>query len=948
MKRLPLLALVLFTLGLAERSSAQPGQIYSYTISTVVGAYQLGTGPANKALLAFPEKMFIDSQGAVYIADNSNHMVRKIVGGQISTIAGTGISGFSGDGQAATKAQLANPCGVAADKTGNVYIYDCLNTVVRKVDTNGIITTFAGIPHTAGSAGDGGPATKAMLRPSLSNGLAVDPSGNLYISDFGNNVIRKVTASTNIITTVAGITGKPGAGGDGGLATSANLSYPGGLSFDAAGNLYIADTYNQSIRMVSATSGTISTVAGGHIGAGGDGGPPKSASLQYPTDVAVDASGNIYIADSNNNKIRKVTVGANPIINTLAGNGTAGFSGDGGPATSAEISFPSGVAVDGAGTVYIVDDGNSRIRTVSGGNIAEFAGSDHAQGDGGKASAALLFFPQRFAWDSKGNMYIADGNNNRIRKVTPDGIISTIAGNGTFANTGDGGPAIAAEVIRPLGIASDSAGNIYFSAGPQVRKIDTQGNISTIVNTGGTPGFSGDGQEATAAKLNGPQGLALDSAGNLYIADEFNHRVRKVSVGIISTVAGTGPICGNPCQSGTFGGDGGPATAAHLNFPTDVAFDNSGNLLIADTANSVVRMVDANGNINTLAGIGAKPGYGGDVGPAASALLNNPWGIAIDNAGNLYIVDTANEVVRVVDALGIISTIAGNTTVGFSGDGGPAISAELNGPHGVAVDPSGRVWFVDVSNHRIRQLTPSGPLVPGSAAVVNAASFVPGGVVPGGMATMFGSNLTSGKGINLASGLPLATQLLNSSVKFNNTVAAPIFAVDNVNGQEQINFQVPWELSPLIGSSVVLQVSNNGQLGIPVRVPVLAAQPGVFAYNVGSDTFGVVLHANFQLADSGHPATGGEVVLIYCTNLGAVSPAIKDGEPGTGSELTVAKPSVTVGGAPATVSFSGLAPGFVGLYQINVEIPKGLVAKNQPVVVNVSGASSKPVLLPVK
>jgi uncharacterized protein (TIGR03437 family) len=265
------------------------------------------------------------------------------------------------------------------------------------------------------------------------------------------------------------------------------------------------------------------------------------------------------------------------------------------------------------------------------------------------------------------------------------------------------------------------------------------------------------------------------------------------------------------------------------------------------------------------------------------------------------------------------------------------------------VDPSGNVWFVDTNNHRIRELTPSGPFVGnGPLGVVNAASFVSGGLVPGGMATLFGSDLTTGTGINLASGLPLATELLNSSVKFNNTVAAPIFAVDNVNGQQQINFQAPWELAQLVGQTVVLQVINNGALSPPVTVPVLAAQPGVFAYTVGTDTFGVVLHANFQLADSAHPVTGGEVVLIYCTNLGAVAPAIGDGVAGTGNEMTVKKPVVTIGGAPAAVSFSGLAPGFVGLDQINVEVPKGLTAKNQPMVVSMGDASSKTVLLPLK
>ena len=919
---------------LCSAAFAQVGLLYNYTISTTAGDSQFGNNiPATQGLLYFPYSVAVDSQGAVYIADTDDNIVRKVAGGQISTIAGNGVAGFSGDGAAAAQAQLDAPVGVAVDKTGNVYIYDALNSVVRKVDTNGIISTFAGTPKQQGLSGDGGAATAAQLNLSFGGTVATDATGNVYISDFGNGVVRKVTVSTGVISTIAGTIGKHGNSGDGGLATSAILSYPEGLALDSADNLYITDTYNQSIRMVSAATGIISTLAGNNqIGSGGDGGPPKSASLQYPQDVAVDSQGNIYIADTSNNKIRKVTAGANATISTLAGTGGSGLVGDGGPANSAELSSPSGVAVDASGNVYIADRGNNRVRQVSSGIINEFAGADHAQGDGGKATAAYLFSPQHFAWDVNGNLYIADTGNNRIRKVTPDGTISTL----TSAISG------------PAGIVIDTAGNIYVSGLYQVHKIDTQGNITTIVNAGGTGGYSGDGQAATSGQLSDALGLAIDASDNLYIADSFNHRIRKVSGGIITTVAGSGAVCGNPCNSGSFGGDGGPATSANLAFPADVAFDSSGNLLIADSGNSAIRMVDSEGIIHTIAGTGGKSGFGGDVGPATSALLNDPSGVSADAEGNLYVSDTGNQVVRIVDALGVISSVAGINTGGFSGDGGPATSAELHNPDGIGVDSSGNVWFADRLNSRIRKLTPTGPSVPGANAVVNAASFVPGGLVPGGMATLFGSNLTAQKGINLSSGLPLATALLNSSVKFNNTVAAPIFAVDNVNGQQQINFQVPWEVAPLIGSTVVMQVENNGTLGVPVRVPVIAAQPGVFNYTVGSNTFGVVLHANFQLADSAHPVTPGEVVLIYCTNLGAVSPTIADGAPGTGKELTVAKPTVTIGGATAAVSFSGLAPDFVGLDQINVQVPAGLSSGNQPLVVSIAGASSKTVLLPVK
>jgi trimeric autotransporter adhesin len=566
---------------------------------------------------------------------------------------------------------------------------------------------------------------------------------------------------------------------------------------------------------------------------------------------------------------------------------------------------------------------------VSGGAISEVAGADHAQGDGGKATAATLYFPQHVARDSAGNLYIADTFNNEIRKVTPDGTINTLA-----------------KVGSPNAVAVDGSGNVFVAHFNEIVKVDSKGKVTSVAGTTFTSGFSGDGGPATAALLNSPFGIAVDSAGNLYIADTYNHRIRKISVGNITTVAGSGGTCGTPCNFGGFSGDGGLATSATMSFPADVAVDSAGNIVIADSANSRIRMVDSKGNINTVAGSGPPGGYGGDGGSAKAALLDDPDGVAVDGAGNIFIADTTNQVIRVVDAFGSISTIAGNNKRGFSGDGGPATSAELNKPFGLLVDPSGNVFFVDSLNHTVRELTPSGPLVPGANSVVNAASFTTGGVVPGGMATLFGSNLTSATGINLASGLPLATELLKVSVKFNNTVAAPIFAVDNVNGSQQINFQVPWELAGQ--SSVVLQVANDGVLSLPITVPVLAAQPGVFAYNVGAVTFGVVLHSNFQLADSAHPVTGGEVVLVYCTNLGAVTPAIKDGVAGTGNEITVATPTATIGNAPAPVSFHGLAPDFVGLYQLNVQVPTGLTPGNQDLVLTISGASSKAVKLPVK
>jgi uncharacterized protein (TIGR03437 family) len=924
-------AIAALSLSFAERSAAQE---YKYTINTVAGDYPLGDGgPGTKALLSNPWGVALDANGNLYIADTLDNRVRKVViaTGVITTIAGTGVAGFSGDGGAAVNAQVNAPGSVATDAAGNVYFTDVNNEVIRKVDTNGNISTIAGTPLSGGSKGDGGPATSAQLGLHAGSGLAVDAAGNVYVADSYNCAIREITVNNGNIATIAGTIGLCSYLGDGFPPTSAFLQYPFGIAIDTSGNLYIADTYNQRIREVSALTHLIQTIAGGKsAGAGGDGGSPTSALLNYPLGVAVDAVGNVYIADTSNNEVRVVTAGATPTINTIAGGVKqgAGFSGDTGLATSAQLNAPASIAVNSSGTVYIADLDNNRVRYVSQGLINEVAGADHAQGDGGKATAGYLYFPQTIAEDTAGNLYIADTNNNAIRKVTPAGIISTLA-----------------KVGSPQAVAVDSSGNVYFSNADQVGKVDSKGNVTTIAGNGFDAGFSGDGGPASAALLNNPQGLAVDSAGNLYIVDTNNHRIREISGGNINTVAGSGGTCLNPCSSGGFTGDGGPATSATLAFPYGVAVDSAGNILIADSNNHCIRKV-TKGIISTAAGTGTKKGYAGDGGPATAALLDGPLGVAADASGNIFIADSYNNVIRVVDGFGDINTIAGNNTAGFSGDSGLGTSAQLNKPIGILVDPNANVLFVDNFNHRVRELVSTNPLVPGPNSVVNAASFVHGGVVPGGMATLFGSNLTTSTGINLASGLPLKTEFLTTSVRFNGMYEAPIFAVDNVNGTQQINFQVPWEIAPL--STVLLQVTTNGSSSLPVEVPVLAAQPGVIAYNVGGVNYGVVLHSTFQLADTANPAAIGETLTVYCVDLGAVTPALADGAPGTGAEITVATPTATIGAANAPVSFHGTAPGFVALYQVNVTVPTGLSSGNQPLVLSISGVSSAPVQLPVK
>ena len=343
-----------------------------------------------------------------------------------------------------------------------------------------------------------------------------------------------------------------------------------------------------------------------------------------------------------------------------------------------------GVSFDFGG----VEESESLIETVAG------DGTEGYGGDGGAATAAQLYYPYDVAPDGAGNLYIADAGNNRIRKMDAAGVISTVAGDGRISYGGDGGPAVAAQLFGPNGVAPDGAGNLYIADTwhHRIRKVDAAGMISTVAGDG-TRGYGGDGGPAVAAQLNQPADVAPDGAGNLYIADYLNDRIRKVdAAGVITTVAGDG-------RRGPLGG-GGPAVEASLYFPRGVAVDGAGNLYIATERR--IRKVDAAGVITTVAGDGTR-GYGGDGGAAVAASLNWPSGVAVDGAGNLYIADEHNNRIRMVDA-GVMTTVAGTGPRGYSGDGGPAVAAHLNRPSGVALDAAGNLYIADPGNNRIRKV----------------------------------------------------------------------------------------------------------------------------------------------------------------------------------------------------------------------------------------------------
>jgi sugar lactone lactonase YvrE len=676
----------------------------------------------------------------------------------ISTIIGGGPNNIP-----AARANLYDPIGVAVDASGNFYIAAYQQNRVFKVTAGGTLTVVAGL-GTQGYTGDGvvGGAANATLNHPI--GVAVDASGNIYISDTNNCAVRKVTTAKTI-TTIAGTT--CGFSGDGGKGTAAQIYLPYGLALDGLGNLFIADYQNCRVRKLVLASDNISTAVGnGSCAYSGDGGAAPASSLAYPSGLAIDSANNLYIGDSNNYVVRMVTK-TNNKVSTIAGNHTYGFAGDGAKATSAEMTYPYGVAVNSAGTlVTFTDYANQRVRQFTvGGNIKTVAGNGTACqdnganvcGEGGAATSAQLYNPFGVAVTTGGKIYFANRTNYVVDAVTVGGNLTVAAGNHSpsYETLVTGTPATGAELNNPYGIASDAAGNIYVtdSHNFMVREyVQSSGLLNFFAGTG-IEGFTGDGGAAKNAELQYNYGVAKDAAGNVYIGDTSNCIVREVNTaGNINLFAGvvvTNPQCG-------YTGDGGPATSARLYYPYGVAVDTKGAVYIADYQEHVVRKVSG-GTINTIAGIGGLYGYSGDGGPATSALLQGPTAVAVDPAGNVFIADYNNCRVREINgATGIITTIAGTGVCANGGDG-LATSNPVEYPQGLAVDANDNLFIGDYSN-RVRWVAPNGYMT--TIAGTGAAGFTG----DGGLATSALLNEPTGIALDPAGNI-LASDYSNNRVR---------------------------------------------------------------------------------------------------------------------------------------------------------------------------------------
>ena len=909
-------------------------------ITTVVGNGTVGNtgdgGPATSAETNNPAGLGFDSAGNIYLTEFGGCRVRKVTisTGYISTVAGTGTCGNTADGgQAASSAVNLPNHRVAFDSAGNFYFAEQGNHKVRKVNIlTGVMTTVAG-NGTAGSTGDGGLATSAKL-----NGPAdvfIDSSNNIYVADGGNNKIRKVTASTGYISTVVG-NGTAGSTGDGGAPLSAELSNPQGVTLDSAGNIYIGDAGNNKIREVTKSTGYISTVAGnGTAGYSGDGGAAINAEINGYFEVSIDSSGNIYIGDWYNNRVRMVNIGTG-IITTIAGNGTSGYSGNGGPATSAQLNSPNGSAFDSSGNLYIAEGfagvvqkillnpafptttlGSSSaaqnffLQTTTAETIAT-NGITAQQSQGGKqefsvgsvsgctlngstsnpigtvCTVPITFSPAypglrtvpltAVTGSGKITFGLTGVGTGPLAALAP-GVISTVAGNGTAGGAGNNGPATSAQLNNPLKVAVDSAGNIYIvnSNGQDVQKVTASSSTISIVAGNGTSGYSGDGGAATSAQLKSPWGLGIDSAGNIYIADSANCRIRKVTVGTnkIATVAGTGTC--------SYSGDGGLATSAGIMAPTsDIAFDSYGNWYFGENGDHRVRKVNiSTGIITTMAGNGIS-GYSGDGSAAINAEINNPSGVALDGSGNIYISDWVTAVVRKVTvSTGIISTVAGTGTVGFSGDGGPAIDAELSAIGSLTVDQVGNIYIADTGNNRIR--------------VVNAAD--------GTISTLAGNGTAGYTG----DGGQATAAEMNFSVDIALDSAGNLYIGDVSNNVvRKVNVsqsQLRYPTSTAVGTTDstddprTATVTNIGNASLTISVPSSGTNPSVSAYfQLDNSTTCPEL---YTASSAGTLTAGAE-----CTYAVDFAPTIAGSNLGS---VVLTDNSLNASGSSQTISLSGTA-----------------------------------------
>jgi sugar lactone lactonase YvrE len=649
----------------------------SYAFAPLAGSASVldhtdGTG--TNARFFNPTAVAVDASGNIYVADGGDHTIRKVTaGGVVTTLAGNSGQAGSSDGSG-SGALFLYPYALAVDGAGNVYVADSGNQNIRVVSPSGSVYTLAGTAGIAGSAN----GTGAAASFNLPQGIAVDAAGNVYVSDTNNCTIRKIAAG-GIVTTLAGAVGQAGAAD--GTGVSARFNYPYGLAVDVSGNIYVADFSNSTVRKVT-PAGSVTTLAGTAGTSGSVNGQGGAALFNHPEAVSVDGAGNVYVIDTSNQTVREISAGGS--VTTIAGTPGIGGRADG-TGAAATFFYPGGIAATSAGALFVADTGNHTIRAIaSPGIVTTLAGSAGQKGSvDGTGSQALFAYPYGVANDGSGHLYIADSGNNTIRMATTAGVVTTLAGSAGPAGSADGVGG-AARFNSPAGVAADSSGNVYVadSGNSTIRKIAAGGAVTTLAGTAGSSGSS-DGTGA-GAQFNAPDGVAVDAIGNIYVADTRNDTIRKITPGgTVTTLAG---VAG---QTGSSDGAGG---SARFNGPYAVAVDSSGNVYVADFFNATIRKIDTSGTVSTLAGAAGMVGFADGAGAAArfnqpyaltvdgsgnvyvadtynraireiapggtvttlngtEARFYYPQGIAVDGSGNIYVADGDNQAVSAGAAL---------------------------------------------------------------------------------------------------------------------------------------------------------------------------------------------------------------------------------------------------------------------------------------------------------
>jgi sugar lactone lactonase YvrE len=678
--RLPsflLLPLLLLSCGGGGDSGsvAPAGTVTSSTPGIALLAGALG-GPGNldstgtAARFSGPLGVAIDSSGNIYVADTSNDVIRKITpSGVVSTLAGTPGKAGATDGTGSA-ARFNGPSGIAVDTAGIVYVTDMQNGTVRKITPAGDVSTLAGLAGSYGSTDDNG-SNARFIAPF---GIAVDMAGNVFVTDSAANTVREITPAGDV-TTLAGNATVSGDYLDG-TGSAARFSAPAGIAVDSSGNLYVADAGNQVIRMVT-IAGVVSTVAGVPTKSGSDDGDTAHAHFNTPIGMAVDSGGALYVTELANETVRKIASG---MVSTVAGlAGTTGTA-DGNGST-ARFNAPAGIAVDATGQLFVADRNNNSIRAISTtADVTTFTGLPAQQaGTDGNGGAARFSTPDGIAVFPDGRLAVADTGNDTIRTVTMAGDVTTLAGTAGAVGTTDGSGSLA-RFQNPVGLAADAAGNLYVAdtLNHTIRTVAPDGTVATLAGSPGTSG-NADGAGLTTARFSLPGGVTVGPQGNLYVADTGNSLIRQITPGgIVSTLAG------NTAGSGFADGTG---SAAYFSVPVGLVVDLAGNIYVADTGNNAIRRITPGGVVTTLAGnslAGAADGNG------RSATFNKPQGIAIDGDGNLYVADTGNSLLRKVTPAGDVTTLAG--TAGVEGVAPGGLPGTLNHPLGIAVGADGKLY----------------------------------------------------------------------------------------------------------------------------------------------------------------------------------------------------------------------------------------------------------------